>query len=437
MSKSLPPVYAVAAVRLLMPLMVLPVMAGRLGLQEFGRLGLCLVWAAMLALVVEGGFLVAATRKAVVATPGQRLDLAQKVFSARCVLSVPVALLGFCVGAWLIFVEGSSPHRWETALALAGLACAQGWPATWYLQGTSQLHRWAWVELVVHLCLLGACLGWAHSTLAFLMLQWVAGAAIAVLGWFWVWYQLVCRPRNESAIRLNADCGASVQASQLWARSKVRAGLALGWTMMPVSIAGAGFALALPAVAASQLGRGELGLYYLADRIVRALLAAIDPLIHIVYPRIVEKFVEGSKAALRYAACWAVFGLGVGISLSASGWIAWPYLQGFFKGMDTARLGGVLAILGILVPLAMGWRFFAYWLLASARFDRVYRVSIIAGAFVGIGGAGWLAHNADTLAWVAIAAEVAILLTVLFGVLGTSWIRQRRISDAQSATSAS
>ena len=196
--------------------------------------------------------------------------------------------------------------------------------------------------------------------------------------------------------------------------------------LLPVSIAGAGFALALPAVAASQLGRAELGLFYLADRIVRALLAAIDPLVHIVYPRIVDRFVVGSRAALRYAAAWAGAGLCIGLLLGASGWAAWPYLGGQLAGVDTERLAGVLVILGWLVPLAMGWRFFAYWLLGSGRYDRAYRASIIAGAAVGVLGAGWVAHSADTLAWVALAAEVAIMLTAFFGVLATWWVRRGR-----------
>ena len=52
LKRALPPVYAAAAVRLLFPLLVLPVMAVRLGTDEFGRLGLMLVWAGLLA----GGF---------------------------------------------------------------------------------------------------------------------------------------------------------------------------------------------------------------------------------------------------------------------------------------------------------------------------------------------------------------------------------------------
>ena len=53
---ALPQVYAAAAVRLALPLLVLPLVATRLGADEFGRLGFILVWAGLLALTVAAWF---------------------------------------------------------------------------------------------------------------------------------------------------------------------------------------------------------------------------------------------------------------------------------------------------------------------------------------------------------------------------------------------
>src|SRR5918912_4012732 len=97
---SLPPVYAAAALRLALPLVVLPLVASRVGTQEFGRLSFILVWAGLLAMIVEGGFLAAATRLAVTADAPGRWRLAQQVFSARCVLSVPAMLLSVAAARW-------------------------------------------------------------------------------------------------------------------------------------------------------------------------------------------------------------------------------------------------------------------------------------------------------------------------------------------------
>ena len=46
---ALPQVYAAAAVRLVLPIIVLPLVATRVGAAEFGRLGFILVWAGLLA----------------------------------------------------------------------------------------------------------------------------------------------------------------------------------------------------------------------------------------------------------------------------------------------------------------------------------------------------------------------------------------------------
>lgn len=414
LARSLPPVYAAAAVRVAFPLVILPVMAGRLGAEEFGRLGLCLVWAGLLSLVTEGGFLAAATRHAVVADAPQRRRLAQQVFSARCVLSLPVALLALTVGGWVIPASGTVVERWETAALIAWLACALGWPATWYLQATSQLHRWAWVELSVQAVLLFACLMLAHSTLAYLLLQGLAMALLSALGWAWL--------RRDLGVAVDAG---SAAGQGLWSAAEVRPGLVLGGAMLPVSVIGSAYSLALPAVAASQLGRAELGTYYLADRIVRAFVSAVDPLMQLVYPRIVDRFARGAKVALAYASGWAAAGLAGGLVLALIGWLVWPYVQGHVGGVDPARLREVFVVLGWLVPLVMSWRFIAYWMLGSARYDRAYRACIVVGGIVGLGGAWWLGQSAVALAGVALGAEVAVMLAAAAGMLLTEYWRRR------------
>ena len=414
--RALPLLYAVAAIRLSMPFLVFPVMAARLGMAEFGRLGLALVWAGLLALVVEWGFQHAATRQAVPDDAVRRLARARQIFTARCVLSVPVGLLGFGIGWWLIPVPDATPsERGVTALLLASLACAQGWPATWYIQGTMQVHRWARVEFVVYLMLPCACLAFAHRVETFLLLMGLSGTALAVLGWRLVWNQLV-RP-SRCAEALQAPAESSRSKARLWCWPELRPGLTMGWTMLPATLASAGFTLALPAIAASQMARSELGLYFLADRIVRALLAAADPVIQLVYPRIVARFAVSERVALAYAARWAVGGLCVGLLIFGAGLLAWPLIAPRLTGVDAAGLAQVLSVFGLLVPLAMGWRFLAYWMLGSGHYDTGYRASIYAGALAGIAGAWLFGQSAAALSAVVLAAELAIMTTSGLGVL--------------------
>ena len=402
LARSLPPVYAAAALRLAFPLLLLPLMAARLGAEEFGRLSLFLVWAGLLSTLVEGGFLAAATRLAVRADGAGRWALARQIYSARIALGGAVLLLSATVAVWLL--RPAPVAELLFAAVLLGLAaCALGWQATWYLQASEQLHRWAWVEIVVYALWAAAVLWLGHSTTAYLLLQVLATAALAAIGWGW----------------LRRDLAAPGQ--RLWARAEVRPGLRLGWAMLPVAVAGASYSFALPAVAAAQMSRTDLGMYFLADRIVRSMLAAADPLFQLVYPRIVARFAGGLRAAWNCAARWALIGAALGLALLLLGALAWPWagtvLGDARGGLDTARLQPVLAVLGLLLPLLLCWKFFGYWMLGSGRFDGAYRACVVIGGVAGV-AAAWLfgGRGAVALAEVAVAIEVLVICSAIAGI---------------------
>lgn len=407
--RSLPPVYAAAAVRVALPLVALPVLAGRLGPEEFGRLGLCLVWAGLISLLVEGGFTAAVTRHAVVATAEARSELARRVFSARLLLSVPAVVGAAAVGACLIGADLLTPDRVELAALLAALSCVFGWPANWYLQATFQLHRWALVELGVHGVVLLVALTSINSVSAYLLLLCVAHLTLAILGWAWL-----CRDLSIT------------KTGQLWSIREVAPGLRMGATMLPASLLGAGYTLALPAIAATQLGRAELGLYYLADRIIRALVSATDPLMQLVYPRIVDRLGSGLRSSLAYACAWSVAGWVAGGLIGLGVWLAWPSLHGLIgSGVDGDRMRSVIAVLAGLIPTLMGWRFVGYWMLGSRRYDRAYLLCVVVGAVVGSGGAWVYGQSAVELAVVALLAEWAVMLAAAIGILVTERLRPR------------
>ena len=93
--------------------------------------------------------------------------------------------------------------------------------------------------------------------------------------------------------------------------------------------------------------------------------------------------------------------------------------------MDAARLEPVLAVLGLLLPLLLCWKFFGYWMLGSGRFDAAYRACVVIGGIAGV-AAAWLygSRGAVTLAQVAVAIE---LLVIVCAVAGIAWtLRARR-----------
>jgi O-antigen/teichoic acid export membrane protein len=397
---ALPQVYAAAAVRLALPLLVLPLVATRVGAEEFGRLGFILVWAGLLSTLVEGGFLAAATRLAVAADAPRRWQLAQQVATARLVLSLPAALLAFVAVRW---VSSGEAHALADSLAIAALAVVLGWPATWYLQATQQLNRWSRVEVLVYGALIAACWAFADSVLAFVLLQFTASALLAVLGWRW----------------LLDDLAAEGQGASLVEREALRPGLRLGWKMLPVSIAGAAYSLALPAAASAQLSKADLGVYFMADRIVRALLAAADPVYSLVYPRIVAMFGAGQRAALWYAARWAALGSVAGALAFGLVGTLWPWLEPHVAAragsIDVQKVHAVAVVLALLWPLLLGWKFIGYWMLGSGRHDDAYRACVIAGGVAGVTAAATFggAAGALGLAWTAIGVELLVIVVAV------------------------
>ena len=411
---SLPQVYAAAAVRLALPLLVLPIVASRVGADEFGRLGFILVWAGLLATLVEGGFLAAATRLAVAADEARRWQLAQQIFSARLVLSLPAVLLAFVVVHW---ISPGDAHPIVDSLAIAALACALGWPATWYLQATQQLNRWARIEVLVYGAMVVACWWLADTVLAFVLLQFAASALLALLGWR----------------RVVADLKIVSNDAPLYAAHELRPGLRLGWRMLPVSMAGAAYSLALPAAASAQLSKPELGVYYMADRIVRAVLYAADPVYSVVYPRIVALGRRSSRAALWYAARWAAAGSVVGLLAFSAVMLAWPSLQPILAarasgGIDIGRVHEVALVLSWLWPLLLGWKFFGYWMLGTGRHDTAYRASLVVGGIAGVGAAATFggAHGAIGLAWTALGVELLVIAVAIGVMAAMRWRRRSR-----------
>ncbi|MGZ5216731.1 MAG: lipopolysaccharide biosynthesis protein [Caldimonas sp.] len=397
---ALPQVYAAAAVRLALPLAVLPLVASRVGADEFGRLGFILVWAGLLATLVEGGFLAAATRLAVGADASRHWQLAQQVFTARLALSLPAVLLAFVAVRWVGHGDG---HALVDSLSIAALACVLGWPATWYLQATQQLNRWSRVEVVVYAALIAACWAFATSVLAFVLLQFTASALLAVLGWRW----------------LIADLSEAGQGGSLLERAALRPGLRLGWKMLPVSVAGAAYSIALPAAASAQLAKPELGVYFMADRIVRAVLAAADPVYSLVYPRIVALFGRSSRAALWYAARWAALGSVAGAIAFLAVQSLWPSLEPLIAaragGIDVERVHAVAFVLAWLWPLLLGWKFIGYWMLGSGRHDDAYRACVIVGGVAGVAAAASFggAAGALGLAWTALGVELLVIVVAI------------------------
>ncbi len=408
-SRSLAVIYASASARMLIPFIILPIMASRLGADEFGRLSFILIWSGLLSLVVEGGFVTSANRLAVTSNSQERWLLARRVFSARCVLSCLIAPLVYIA----ILFNSKSVHsdlNFDYAFIFI-IACIMGWPAIWYLEATQQLKNWAKLEAIAYSIFVLMCLFFAKNIENYLLFYALATFILTLLSWLWLYNDL------KEVRKINPE------KSQIWSPTEIAIGLKLAWTMLPINIAGAIYSFALPALAAGHLSRSELGVYFMADRIVRLILSSATPIFSITFPRAVELHNKKASSAFNYSARWAIGGALTGFMILISGIIIWPFIEAlimkFLTGINLEYLRSTLLVLGVLLPLLLCWRFFINWMLSTKELDMAYRISVFSGALVGLIGVHNMggAPTSENLAWIALRAEISVIIVATTAIL--------------------
>jgi hypothetical protein len=84
-------------------------------------------------------------------------------------------------------------------------------------------------------------------------------------------------------------------------------------------------------------------------------------------------------------------------------------------------------VLGLLLPLLLGWKFIGYWMLGSGRYDRAYRACVVIGGIAGVASALTVGGQAGALglAWTALAVELTVIAVALAGMGLTARLRRR------------
>ena len=329
---------------------------------------------------------------------GWRSRSSRRAARSRCRRS----LLAFAAVQW---GAPDDAHPLADSLAIAALACALGWPATWYLQATQQLNRWARVEVVVYAAMIVGCFAFARSVHRL---------------------RRCCSSPLRRCSRCSAGagcatiCAAAAPGLALYSRAELRPGLRLGWKMLPVSVAGAAYSLALPAAASAQLSRPELGVYFMADRLVRAVLARGRSGVLGRLPAHRRAVRAQRRAALWYAARWAAAGSVAGALRSSPrcSWL-WPWIEPAIVAragdIDVQAVHAVAFVLAWLWPLLFAWKFIGYWMLGSGRHDSAYRTCVVVGGIVGVAAAATVGGRAGALglAWTALGVELLVIAVAI------------------------
>ncbi len=385
--------YGVGFTAYLFPLVTAPYLARVLQPAGWGSVALAQSLGLSLAVVVEYGFALSATRDLARATPAGRSEVFTSVLGAKVVLAGFALVLVTAVRGWLPAVAADSRLFW----AAVGWGVAQGFHPLWYYQGREQVR-------------------------ALLVLEIVA-SALAIAG-----VLALCRTPDDGwkAVALQAASAAFVAfAGHVLALSDValgvpslravRARLASGAAIFASRVAVTGYSVANPLVLGLLAPIAAVGYFAAGDKLVRLLFVlAIQPLHQALYPRASRLGATESPFIAR-----ATLGLAAaGAAAGAAVFVTAPFLVRLAFGGAYGEAILPLRILALLLPvLSVSASLVMHRLLPGGR-DRLVLAITVAAGILNVALALVLApaYGAVGMAVVVVAVETTVLCAVAVAV---------------------
>lgn len=403
------PLYGLAAVQALAPLLTLPLLARRLGPDAFGWVFTAQSLAGWAAIVIEYGFTYSAARRASALRddPAAVARIVAEVASARAVLSgvacVVLALAYLLVPAW----RDLPGLLWAGA---AVLMLAQGNAFLWCLQGVEAASRAVPVAL-----------------------------ASRVLVWLAVWASV--QDAGDAAVALGILAGGAVleTAGQAWRLRSLIGPWRMGWGRQRWARIGedlregrllamnrlvyAGLTSGNVALMAAMTSPGLTGSFAAAERLVGYAIQGLAPVSTALFVRASHRVHQDPARAARQAQRDAprLVGLMAALALALS--FGAPVVGPWVLGREFGAVVPVLAWLAWIMPLhAVHYALGPGWLVAR-HLDRVYARCVAAAAVTNLVGAALLAPRwgGVGMAWSLLAS-----LTVLAGGLVGASLRDWR-----------
>lgn len=370
--------YGVHAAGLVLPLITIPYLARVLTPEGWGVVVFAQSFSGWLALVLEYGFYLSATRLVaqIRDDPFRVGKIVGEVYGAKCILLGVITLLALV--AYLLIPEF---HRAPSYLFWAWMvAVAQGFNPSWYFQGVERLRRPAAWEVATRVIATAGVFLWVQNPddgWRVLALQAGAGLVWVVIATGWVYREVPLVRIDLRGVLAMLRSGASVFA--------FRGGAGIYTQANP-------FLLGL--VASSQ----TVAYYGGAERIIRALIGFVQPASQALYPRISNLVVHDRKRAgsLLSVSLLVVGGLGVVMGIGA--FVAAPWLVHLLLGPEYKQAIPVLRILALLPPIiAFGTVLGIQWALPLGL-DRQFCILVLTAGALNI--------------------ALALVLTPFFGALG-------------------
>lgn len=393
--------YGVYIAGMVLPLVTIPYLARVLRPEGWGLVVFSQSFAAWMALVLEYGFYLSATREiARVRDDAQRVSrVVADVHGARLLLSLIILSAG--AAAYLLvptFRAEPIYLAWAVLFALA-----QGFSPIWYFQGVERMALPAVLEIIaktaatvgVFVLVTGPENGWRVLALqASTGFAWIAVASVLI-------YREVAyvRPTWSGAV----------------AMLRSAAGLFVFRSATGMYLQANSFILGLLA------GPQTVAFFGGAEKIVRAATGLIQPATQALYPRISHLAADqdGRARALVRLSLVLVCGLGTVLGIAAA--VGAPHLVRLFLGQGYEAAVPVLRVLALLLPIvSLGTVLGIHWALPMG-FDRPFYGLVIAAGALNVVMAYLLAPRFGALGM-----AISVVLADALVAAGLFWLAWRK-----------
>lgn len=378
--------YAVQAAQYLFPLMVVPYLARVLKPAGYGMVLLAQSLAVWLALVVEYGFGLSATREVARHKGDQaRLsDIVSGVLGAQVLLSL-VAIGIAAAHAWSVGSFRAAPeYAWLAWLA----AVAQALGPVWYFQGQERMLYPASLNVVVRGITAAATLLWVRQPddgWKVLGLQAAGGLIVSLL--------TVARMHREVP-RKRPGLPA------------IRGALQMGWSMFFFRAAVSLYTTANTLILGMFVPPSEVAFYASPEKVSKAVLSGLSPISQALYPRMSAMVAQDVERARRVGRLALVSMGSLGLFLGVATWLASPAIVRLLFGPGYEPAVPVLRVLAWLVPLiAISNVLGIQWMLPCGM-DRAFNLIIFCSGILNVALSSILAPRFG-----AVGMAVAVLVT--------------------------
>ncbi|MEL4181415.1 oligosaccharide flippase family protein [Roseateles sp. PN1] len=351
------------AARLVMPLLLLPVLAHRLDVADYGVYMYAMATAQWLGLFIEFGFNLSATRQVSSALTSNAIAfIATDTQNARLTLAAGTSLPA--LGLLLWSPQFAAAPQWVVVAWAYGALSAL--VPQYYFQGTHRLRDIASAELVSAIATLGLVASLVTQSNQALMLP-----------------LLVLAPRLVTTCYLTARMHRLLGDSRIgtYSFTSARRSLSVGLGLFKFQIYVSLYTSFNLILAGHFFSPTQIGAYASADRIMRAGLGFFSQISAAIFPKFVAMRAAGDSN-LAGARLIAIAGmLSLGVIGAAITWFAAPALSRILFGNTHELAAEILRIQAMVVPaIAISSAISFHFLLVDGQDSRLNRVVLVAAA---------------------------------------------------------